>query len=662
MKQEVLIGQTDYTVLVKMRDTAGAAKTALTEASIDIAYARVETDNDVTTTDVTPAALSALTDAHTDWGFEEVSATDHPGLYRLDIADAVFASGAWSAVVTVTGTGLDPADMEFVLVPSAPLAGVLLAPTTHTSAVIPTVTTTGTATAVTTVNGLAANVITAASIAAGAIDAATFAADVDAEILSYIVDDATRIDASALNTAAVTSVPAILADTGTDGVAIADNYITAAKIADGAIDAATFAASAITSTVLANDAITAAKLHADVTTELQSGLATAAALDAVDNFIDTEITTLTAMLTGIVPVNGTIGATGNDTTHLHLSGLAYADDGPNSMLILVKDVSAGIFVSRWIEDFANTGDLATVATLPFTPEASVDTYWILPVRADVTGGSGLDAAGVRAAVGLASANLDTQLGTIDDFLDTEVAAIKAKTDNLPSDPADASDIASSFTTVNTKLDTIDDFLDTEVAAIKAKTDNLPAAPAATGDIPTAAAIADAVLDEDMTAHQTQGTFGQAIGDPAADTDSIWALVNTNLNATTSSRASQVSLDIIGTYLGVDITDMLTVIDNFLDTEVAAIKAKTDNLPSDPADQSAIEAAILTAWTTALTESYRGAGATGTPAQLLYEIIAHLGESSIATTTKTLKKLDGSTTAKTYTLNSATTPTAITETT
>ena len=50
---------------------------------------------------------------------------------------------------------------------------------------------------------------------------------------------------------------------------------------------------------------------------------------------------------------------------------------------------------------------------------------------EVTSGlSTLDAAGVRSAVGLASANLDTQLTAIDDFLDTEVAAIKAKTDQL----------------------------------------------------------------------------------------------------------------------------------------------------------------------------------------------------------------------------------------
>lgn len=61
--------------------------------------------------------------------------------------------------------------------------------------------------------------ITAASIANGAIDAATFAADVDAEILSYLVDDATRIDASALNTATVTTIPAILLDTAEIGTA-----------------------------------------------------------------------------------------------------------------------------------------------------------------------------------------------------------------------------------------------------------------------------------------------------------------------------------------------------------------------------------------------------------------------------------------------------------
>jgi hypothetical protein len=127
--RDVLIGTTDYTVLVKILLTTGAPATGLTEASIDIAYSRVETDNDVTTADVTPAALSALTDAHTDWGFEEVSSTDHAGLYRLDIADAVFASGAWEAVVTITdasGTDFYAVDIGFRLVAFNPIDGVRL--------------------------------------------------------------------------------------------------------------------------------------------------------------------------------------------------------------------------------------------------------------------------------------------------------------------------------------------------------------------------------------------------------------------------------------------------------------------------------------------------------------------------------------------------------
>lgn len=125
--REVLIGQADYTVLVKIVGTDGAPETGLTEASIDLAYSRVETDNDVTISDVTPAALSALTDAHTDWGFEEVDATNAPGLYRLDIADAVFASGAWEAVVTITdasGTDFYPVDIGFRLVAVNALDGV----------------------------------------------------------------------------------------------------------------------------------------------------------------------------------------------------------------------------------------------------------------------------------------------------------------------------------------------------------------------------------------------------------------------------------------------------------------------------------------------------------------------------------------------------------
>lgn len=131
--EEILLGSTDRTILVFIADPAstdGGGKTGLTHADLTVSYTRVETDNDVVATDVTSSlsTLSALTDAHADWGVKEVSATLAPGLYRLDVADAVFASGAWYAVVQVTiTTSLASATPKaFQLVAYNPLDGVRL--------------------------------------------------------------------------------------------------------------------------------------------------------------------------------------------------------------------------------------------------------------------------------------------------------------------------------------------------------------------------------------------------------------------------------------------------------------------------------------------------------------------------------------------------------
>lgn len=107
--------------------------------------------------------------------------------------------------------------------------------------------------------------------------------------------------------------------------------------------------------------------------------------------------------------------------------------------------------------------------------------------------------------------------------------------------------------------------------------------------PTVGAIADAVWDEALAGHLAAGSTGNALnaagsaGDPwstalpgAYGAGTAGKIVGDNLNATVSSRATQTSVD---------------TIDDLLDTEVGAIKAKTDNLPTDPAGQSAVEAAI-----------------------------------------------------------------------
>jgi hypothetical protein len=142
-----------------------------------------------------------------------------------------------------------------------------------------------------------------------------------------------------------------------------------------------------------------------------------------------------------------------------------------------------------------------------------------PVIGYTTGGS-IPQAGVASAAALNTVDdfLDTEIAAILAAVDTEIAAIKAKTDNLPASPAavgsamtlaanaiTAAATAADFTTeiqsglaTAAALSTVDDLLDTEIAAIKAKTDLIPAAPAAVGDIPTATENADALLKRDWT--------------------------------------------------------------------------------------------------------------------------------------------------------------------
>lgn len=80
-----------------------------------------------------------------------------------------------------------------------------------------------------------------------------------------------------------------IANAAITAAAIATDAIDADAMADGAITAATFAAGAITATVIATDAIDADALAADAVTEIQSGLATQASVDTIDNFLDTEV-------------------------------------------------------------------------------------------------------------------------------------------------------------------------------------------------------------------------------------------------------------------------------------------------------------------------------------------------------------------------------------
>lgn len=80
---------------------------------------------------------------------------------------------------------------------------------------------------------------------------------------------------------------------------------------------------------------------------------------------------------------------------------------------------------------------------------------------------------------------------------------------------------------------------------------------------------------------------------------------------------------------------------------------------DATISSRLASATYVSPTTALTESYSALHAAPTEAQLLFEIRSLLAEKSVASTTLTTHKVDGSSSAMTFTLNDATLPTSIT---
>jgi hypothetical protein len=116
-------------------------------------------------------------------------------------------------------------------------------------------------------------------------------------------------------------------------------------------------------------------------------------------------------------------------------------------------------------------------------------------------------------------------------------------------PASTTNITAGTITTATNVTTVNGLAANVITATAINTGAITAAKFAAGAIDAAAIatgaidadalaadasaeIADAVWDEDATAHQTGGTFGQAIGDPGADTNTIYKAVVTDATGAT----------------------------------------------------------------------------------------------------------------------------------
>jgi len=123
---------------------------------------------------------------------------------------------------------------------------------------------------------------------------------------------------------------------------------------------------------------------------------------------------------------------------------------------------------------------------------------------------------------------------------------------------------------------------------------------------------------------------------------------TDSGATASALATaQTDLD---TITGSDGTTLATTQGNYAPNKVVPDAAGT--APTAAENFTAV-------LTTQLTEAYAADGTAPTLAQAIFLVQQSLHEFAITTTTRTVKKLDGSTTAATFTLDDATSPTSTT---
>jgi hypothetical protein len=281
----------------------------------------------------------------------------------------------------------------------------------------------------------------------------------------------------------------------------ATDSITDDAIATGAIASTAFAAGAIDAAAIAAGAIDNATFAADVGS---TALATNIIAKAAEKAIGVAGLSLTAIPT--IAAVTTVA-----TTTAVTNGVTLAADAITAAGIADNAFSAEHFAAGCIDNATFAADVGSTALATnIIAQAVQKGAWDAAVADHTTAATfGKYAGGAPTGATLAA----------------DIAAIKAETVLIVEDTG---------TTLPATLETIDNFLDSEVAAILADTNELQVDWAdggrldvildAVGAAPTAAAIADAVWDEVVTGHDGAGKAGAQlwtdIDAVLADTDEL----------------------------------------------------------------------------------------------------------------------------------------------
>jgi hypothetical protein len=232
----------------------------------------------------------------------------------------------------------------------------------------------------------------------------------------------------------------------------------------------------------------------------------------------------------------------------------------------------------------------------------------------------------------------TSVDTIDDLLDTEVAALTTELAKVPKSDGTATWNATALASIQSEANdalvaydpptkaeldaavanvSVDEIQATALADLF-NTDSLTTyASAVAGSVVkeiadnaggaalTEAGIADAVWDELIAGHAGVGSTGAALsaagsaGDPwstalpgAYGAGTAGKIIGDNINATVSSRATQTSVDDLPT--NAELATALGTADDAVLAQVALVKAKTDLIPAAPAAVGDIPTAVQNA--------------------------------------------------------------------
>jgi len=332
-------------------------------------------------------------------------------------------------------------------------------------------------------------------------------------------------------------------------------------------------------------------------------------------------------------------------------GAFYAAGNEYSVALTALTLS-GSTVRIWLGSFSienravNWAQVCSPTTAVNLSATNID---VDQVVASVSGAVGSVTGAVGSVTGLTAATVHADL----DDIQARLPAALGANGNIKADVRDYSGTAGTFAAgrpeVNATHAAGTAWNSGAIGAATLASDTITAAKIATDAITAAKIAADAIGASELAADAvteiqsglstlTQANVRTAVGLASANLDTQLDALPTNAE--------------LATALGTADDATLAAIAALVIPTAAQNRAEMDS-------NSTKLAAIATLFTTAMTESYNADGAAPTPAQALFVIMQRLTEFAIAGTTITAKKLDGSTTAFTLTLDDASNPTSST---